>query len=158
MTPTRREALRLAAASLMLGFSAGRPVQAQGGAGRSTMLGAYVDVLLPGDGMTPSASALAVHEGIMDIAADVEPLARLINLMGDWLDGSGRGAFAALNLADRETLVAHCAAADPDTPEGRFHLLIRLFAIEFYYAAPEALAGFDLAPAPQPMGYPPPWG
>jgi hypothetical protein len=119
-------------------------------------LAAYVDVLLPDDGVTPAASALGVHDEILTLAGEAENLARLIAVVGDWMDGTGRGPFAQLG-ADADRLVAHMAAAGPDTLEGRFHQLIRLLAIEFYYARPEALAGLDLAAAPQPAGYPPPW-
>lgn len=157
LTPTRRDALRLLAGGALAGVVP-LPLPAAGPEqGPGSMLAAYVDVLLPADALSPAASQLGVHEAILMLADDVEPLARLIGMMRDWLDGSGRGAFATLDPADREALVAYAAAADPDTPEGRFHLLIRLFALEFYYATPEAIAGLDLAVAPQPEGYPPPW-
>lgn len=154
--PTRRAALlSLVAAALgstpMLAAASADPA-----AGRAA-LAAYLDVLLPADALTPSASALGVQDDILGLARDAPLLARLIALVADWLDGGEPGSFAALPLSKRAANVAAMAEADPNRPDGRFHQLIRLLAIEFYYARPEALAGLGLNPAPQPEGYPPPW-
>lgn len=119
---------------------------------------AYVDQLLPADGRTPAASELGVADEIIALAEDAPMLARLIALVADGLDRLSPGGFAALPSGQAAIVVDKLAAADPDIPAGRFHQLIRLLAIEIYYARPEALAGLGLNPAPQPEGYPPPWG
>jgi hypothetical protein len=157
MTPDRRRVLlgAVAAALAPLAPRLGRAETAL--AQHRALLAAYVDVLLPDDGLTPGASALGVHDAILDLAASQELLGRLIGLVADWLDDTGPAAFATLPRADQAARVDALAVADPDQLEGRFHQLIRLLAIEFYYAKPEALAGLDLALSPQPAGYPPPW-
>lgn len=157
MTPDRRQVLLGAVAAALVPL-APHLARAQGTtAQHNALLAAYVDVLLPDDGLTPAASALGVHDAILDLAATQELLGKLIGMVADWLDQTGPAPFATLPTADREARVAALAKADPDHLEGRFHQLIRLLAIELYYARPEALAGLDLAPAPQPAGYPPPW-
>lgn len=122
------------------------------------MLAAYVDVLLPADAVSPAASVLGVDAAILDLAAGQPLLARLIAVVGDWLDTAGNEPFASMDPARQAALVDEMSAADPDYLEGRFYQLIRLLAIEFHYADPAALAGLDLAASPQPAGYPPPWG
>ena len=49
--------------------------------------------------------------------------------------------------------------ADPDYNQipGRFFHIVRAFAVELYFAKPEAISGYPLNPAPQPAGYLPPW-
>ena len=154
--PTRRAALlSLVAAALtpppLLAATPRDPAT-----GRAA-LAAYLDVLLPADALTPAASALGVQDDILALARAAPLLGRMIAVVCDWLDGGRPGAFAALPEAVRAERVAQMAASDPDRPDGRFHKLIRLLAIEFYYARPEALPGLGLNPAPQPEGYPPPW-
>lgn len=160
LTPSRRQALiGLVGAALALTVlppCAARAATDPSGAELAT-LRAYVDVLLPADDLTPAASALGVADAILDLAQGQELLGRLIAIVCDWLDASGAGAFATLSATDRETIVDYMAKADPDVLEGRFYRLIRLLAIDLYYARPEALAGLALAPSPQPLGYPPPW-
>lgn len=158
MTPARRQVilggLAAALAPLAPRLSTAQPLPD----GAGPLLAAYVDVLLPEDGLTPAASTLGVHEAILDLATTQDLLGRLIALVAEWLDQTGPAPFAALPPKLRAARVDELALADPDHLEGRFHQLIRLLAIELYYARPEALAGLDLAPAPQPAGYPPPWG
>ena len=157
MNQTQRAALPSGVAALLAGVVPGGAEVAVPLRARAAMLAAYVDVLLPDDGLTPAASALDVQGAILALAEASEPLARMIGLVGDWLDTLGPGGFAGLPEGDRAAVVDALAASDPDALEGRFHLLVRLLAIEVYYAHPRALAGLDLAPAPQPAGYPPPW-
>ena len=57
----------------------------------------------------------------------------------------------------RDEILAALAEADFNEIPGRFYHLMRAFAVEFYFSHPEAFAGYPLEPAPQPMGYPPPW-
>ena len=155
---TRRQALlALVAAALSPLPWLGR-AHAAVAAAQAETLDAVLDVLLPADDLTPAASALGVGADILALAADQPLLAELITRVCAWLDTTGAGRFVDLTATDKETVVAYLAQADVDTLEGRFYQLVRLLAIEFYYARPEALAGLDLNPTPQPAGYPPPWG
>lgn len=157
--PTRRQAL-LSLVALWLsptvpGLSG--TASAQGAADPVGLLDAYVDILLPADNLSPAASALGVGQSIWTVAADQPLLAELILRVADWLDATGAGRFVDLSTEDQTTVVAYMEKADVDHLEGRFFQLIRLLAIEFYYAEPAALAGLPLNPTPQPEGYPPPW-
>lgn len=157
MTPDRRRLLLGALAAALVPLAPRLGLAQAVTPGHRALLAAYVDVLLPADGLTPAASTLGVHDAIADLAQGQELLSRLIVMVADWLDQTGPAPFARLPLAEREARVAALAQADPDNLEGRFHQLIRLLAVEFYYARPEALVRLDLAPSPQPAGYPPPW-
>lgn len=153
---SRRQALLCFAAASLSGFTPLGGLLAQTTLPIDT-LDAFVDVLLPADDLSPSASAVGVGRSIADLAANLPLLAQLIDHVSEWLDSSGAGRFVDLSREDRETLVAFMEKADIDTLEGRFFQLVRLFAIEFYYARDDVLAGLALDPAPQPSGYPPPW-
>lgn len=158
LTPDRRQALAVLAGAALAGLAPA--ALAEGGDPRRhhAMLDAFVDVLLPADDLSPAASDLGVGAAILDFAESQPLLARLIAMVGDWLDAPADGPFARMTPDRQQALADHMASADPDRLEGRFYRLIRLFALEFYYASPEALAGLDLSPSPQPQGYPPPWG
>lgn len=157
INPSRRQALIGIAAVSLQGFVPLAPALAKTVAPLDT-LDAFTDVLLPADGLSPAASTLGVGEAILALAAEQPLLADLIDLVTEWMDRTGAGRFVDLSFDDQQSVVAYMARADIDTLEGRFFQLIRLFAIEFYYAQPEVLAGLAIDPAPQPLGYPPPWG
>ena len=63
--------------------------------------------------MTPAASALDGQGEILALAEASEPLARMIGLVGDWLDTLGPGGFAGLPPWDRAAVVEALAASDP---------------------------------------------
>ena len=120
-------------------------------------LAAFVDTLLPDDGVTPSASMLGVDADLREFIVESETFTKMTDMVCDWLDTLGPVPFAELSPEDRLHIADYMAEADRDMLEGRFYHLVRLLAIEFYYARTEALVGLNLAPAPQPSGYPPPW-
>lgn len=153
---TRRAALRAA-----LGASAATlapPALAQWREGSAyPSLTAVLDTLLPADALTPSASALGVAREITDFIAGSEPLQRLFAAALDWMDAQGGRPFRELPAMQQAVLVQAMADSDPDRIPGRFYHVLRALAVEFHYARPEAIAGLALNPAPQPLGYPPPW-
>ncbi|WP_299722025.1 gluconate 2-dehydrogenase subunit 3 family protein [uncultured Tateyamaria sp.] len=120
-------------------------------------LAAYLDILLPADEHTPAASALGIEGDIIGFARQLTQFNQLLVLGTQWLNQTGQGPFHALSLSDQGRVVDWMRAADRNFIPGRFFLLVRLTGVEFYYSRPEAVAGFDLNPAPQPAGYPPPW-
>jgi len=153
LSPARRRALAGAVAAML----APQVVWADDGTPDGRALAAFVDTLLPADALTPAASALGVPEAIADFAAGVPGLPELIAGGTAWLDRTGGPPFAELSAADRDRVVAWMEGSDPAQGPYRFYEVIRLLAVEFYYAAPEAVAGLPLNVAPQPRGYPPPW-
>lgn len=122
-----------------------------------TTLAAYLDILLPADDMSPAASALGVQHDLVDFTRDNAQLRQFLAMGTAWLNDTGRGPFHALPQDDQARVVEWMSRADRDTPPGRFFLLVRLAAVEFYYSKGEVAASFGLNTAPQPAGYPPPW-
>lgn len=118
---------------------------------------AFVDTLLPDDQITPAGTTLGVDDELRKFILESEPFIRMTEMVCDWLDTIYDAPFAELSPEDRLHIVDYMAEADRNMLEGRFYHLIRLLAIEFYYARTEALVGLDLASAPQPAGYLPPW-
>lgn len=161
MTPSRRSVL-LSMVSALIGMGTqsclAQSSVAPGSLERhAATLAAFVDTLLPDDGVTPAASALGIDRDLRDFIQGSDQFLTMTDMVCDWLNTLGPAPFDALSPQDRLHIVDYMAEADHNLLEGRFYHLVRLLAIEFYYARAEALAGLDLAPAPQPAGYLPPW-
>lgn len=158
MRPDRRRALIAGfAAGLMQAPLAG-VLQAASDAVERTALDAFLDTLLPADAVSPAASALGIGDEILDLAAGSDLFVRLLALGSEFLNAAGPVPFAELPPDARHRVAAWMEASDYDQIPGRYFHLVRQSAVEFYYARPEAAAGFGLNVAPQPAGYPPPWG
>lgn len=121
-------------------------------------LASVVDTLLPADDVSPSASALGVDRDIADFVADNEMMTRLFVAALDWMDNLGDEPFHNLPLSQQVEVLTFMESADFNAVPGRFYHILRALAVEFYYARAEAVAGLPLDAAPQPNGYPPPWG
>ena len=121
-------------------------------------LEAYVDILLPGGDGLPSASSLGIAAEIEALAPEGSVFRRLLAVGSEWLDTVQGGGFADLPVSAQAQIVDWMAAAPYDEIPGRFYHVVRLFAVELYYTRPEARIGLPLEHAPQPFGYPPPWG
>ncbi len=155
--PTRRAALTALLGGALLSLAPPRAALAQDVRIDARALSAFIDVLLPADELSPAASALGVPHDLIALADGVAPFQRLIALACGWLNGLGDVPFADLPEVDRMRIVTWMSTADFNQIPRRFYHLVRLSAIELYYAHPESIAGFPLNPAPQPQGYPPPW-
>lgn len=118
---------------------------------------AFLDVLLPRDTHSGSASDLKVDAKLWDYAALDARFRRLIELGCRWLNLTGQGGFADLSAADQITVVSWMAGSDWNQVPRRFYELVRQAAVETYYSDPAALAGLPIQASPQPLGYPPPW-
>jgi hypothetical protein len=123
---------------------------------RSTLAG-FVDTILPADDLSPAASALGVHGEILGFADEVAGLADFLRGAAVWLNATGDAPFQALPERDRVRVVEWMSQSDKSEAPYRLFEVVRMLAVEFYYAHPEAIAGFPLNEAPQPQGYPPPW-
>jgi hypothetical protein len=167
MTPSRREFLmRSFATGLGLVLPTRLAAQMRTARGDSLAAGlsyhaptvaAYIDTLLPDDGVTPAASALGVDTEVSAFLASTPQVGDAALLMCDWLDKPGPIRFAMRSERQRLEIMDLLATAPQSTLEGWFYSTLRLLAIEFYYAKPEALVGLNLSAAPQPEGYLPPW-
>lgn len=120
-------------------------------------LAVFLDILLPRDDLSGSASDLGVDAKLWAFAMLDSRFRRLVGLGCRWLDMTGRGGFADLPPAEQVAVVAWMSESDWNQVPRRFYELVRQAAIETYYSDPAALAGLPLQPSPQPLGYPPPW-
>lgn len=154
---TRRKALIGVLTSLMASNLPARSWAQQAFAIDGATLAAFLDVLLPADDLSPSASALGVHDGIAAFAPDVEGLASFVGGGTVWLNQAAAAPFLDLPPEAREALVTWMAGSDQSAPPFVFYSTVRRLAVEFYYAHPDAIAGYPLDVAPQPAGFPPPW-
>jgi hypothetical protein len=120
-------------------------------------LAAFLDVLLPRDAFSGSASDLGVDRTLWAFARTNEQFLRLLGVGCQWLNLSGRGGFSALPASQQIAVVQWMSTSDWNQVPRRFYELLRQAALETYYSQPAAWAGLALQPAPQPVGYPPPW-
>lgn len=157
LTVTRRRAIATSLAACLAHSVLAKELGASTQDVDARTLASFLDVLLPADEHSPSASQLGVDSELLDLAAPVELFVRLLALGTLWLNDTGRGPFHSVSSSDRHKVVSWMSASDINQIPGRFYQLVRLTAVEIYYSRPEAIGGFDLNPAPQPAGYPPPW-
>jgi hypothetical protein len=118
---------------------------------------AFLDVLLPRDASSGSATQLGVDRVLLEFSLLDERFRRLIELGNTWLNMTGRGSFADLPSVDQIKVVEWMAGADWNQVPRRFYELVRQAAVETYFSNPASLVGLPLKPSPQPQGYPPPW-
>jgi len=118
---------------------------------------AFLNILLPRDVHTGSASDLKVDRILWVFAALDPRFSRLIDLGCLWLNMTGTGRFDDLSIADRNTVVEWMANSDWNQIPRRFYELVRQLAVEIYYSDPGALGGLPIKSPPQFLGYPPPW-
>ena len=121
-------------------------------------LGAYVDVLIPSDETTPSASALGVDKQLLIVAQGKRAYQRLLELGLDWLNTQSRtdfgGNFADIDEGKREAVVRQAAAAAYNTLPRVFFERTRADAFSFYYSHPESWRGIAYYRGPpQPLGF-----
>lgn len=150
----RRDLLISALAAGLSGIAL--PARAQAGDAFAS-LGAVLDTFLPADDLSPSATALGVEREVQEAITRNATMTRFFEAALGWLDGLDGAPFRDLPEPRRDEILAALAEADFNEIPGRFYHLMRAFAVEFYFSHPEAFAGYPLEPAPQPMGYPPPW-
>lgn len=149
----RREALVAMAAPLLVGFqpAAAQPTVARG------ILAHFLDLIIPADDVTPSASALGVHTELEDAVRSHALLSQLFDYGLSWLDQAGGRSFLTLPPETQQAILTHAAQADFNQIPGRFFAVARLLATEIYFSKSEVIAGLPLNKAPQPDGYLPPW-
>lgn len=121
-------------------------------------LDAFTNVLLPGDAVSPSASSLAIADALLSEVEQGSMTERLIGAGTGFLDQVGPRPFADLPPVAQAEFVDWMSSADFNAIPGRFYHVIRLFTVAYYYSHPAVVASFPLNTAPQPWGYPPPWG
>lgn len=122
-----------------------------------TSFAAFLDVLLPRDSLSGSATDLRVDKQLWDLAADDARFRRLIGLGCQWLNATGGPPFAELDAGQQIAVVEWMSHADWNEVPRRFYELVRQTAVEVYYSDPAAWRGLSIERPPQPLGYLPPW-
>lgn len=117
----------------------------------------FMDVLLPGDEISPPASSLATADALLGEVVKGSMAERLIGAGTAFLERVGPVSFVDLPSAVQAEIVEWMSSADYNAIPGRFYHIIRLFTVAYYYSHPSVVASFPLNSAPQPTGYPPPW-
>lgn len=118
---------------------------------------AFLNVLLPADKFTASATDLHVDKKLWSFSKSDPRFKRLIELGCTWLNMTGGPPFAELSDEQKITVVEWMSRSDWNEVPRRFYELIRQTAVEMYYSQPAAWKGLPIQHPPQPNGYPPPW-
>lgn len=118
---------------------------------------AFLDVLLPRDAYSGSATDLLVDQKLWSFAQSDLQFRHLLGLGCQWLNLTGGAGFPDLSGTQKIAVVQWMSAADWNQVPRRFYALVRQAAVEVYYSEPLAWAGLAIQRPPQPMGYPPPW-
>lgn len=155
----RRRILKLVGAFFLgQAFDAGTALAAPGPSALERMtLAAFLDVLLPRDALSGSASDLGVHDELWDVARSDPRFERLLALGCRWLDMTGGPPFHELPTEQQIALIEWMSASDWNGVPRRFYELVRQTAVESYYSHPESWRGMAIERPPQPLGYLPPW-
>ncbi len=138
-------------------FASSRAAPRQSRSLSELTLKAYVDVLIPADEMTPSASALRVDEQLLTAGKDNLNYRRLLDLGLDWLNTQSRadfgGSFSDISEEKRDAVVRQAATAAYGTLPRVFFERTRADAFSFYYSRPESWRGIAYYRGPpQPLG------
>lgn len=155
--PSRRGTLATLASGCLVAV-VGLPAGAQAQEVRTGALDAFLDTLLPADAFGPAASDIGIGQALIGFASEETDFRRLIALGTQWLDALDVRPFADLPATTREDVLRFLQGADIDEIPGRFYRVVRQAAMELYHARADTITGLPLKPAPQPEGYPPPWG
>ncbi|MGO9443786.1 MAG: gluconate 2-dehydrogenase subunit 3 family protein [Thiobacillaceae bacterium] len=122
-----------------------------------TTFGAFLDILLPRDLLSGSATDLGVDAKLWEFSGLDPRFRRLVALGCQWLDMTGGPRFAELRPEQQLILVNWMTTSKWNRVPRRFYELMRQAAIEIYYSEPASWPGLPITHPPQPLGYPPPW-
>jgi hypothetical protein len=118
-------------------------------------LAAFVDTLLPRDGLSGSATDLGIDQQIWTFSKTEPDFRKLLNLGCRWLDMTGGPPFSKLAGDQQFAVVSWMAQSDWNEIPRRFYELMRQISLELYYSNPKAWHGLPIQSPPQPVGYPP---
>jgi len=124
---------------------------------RRATFSAFLDVLLPRDALSGSATDLRVDKQLLELADTDARFHRLIELGCDWLNMTGGPPFTELAAEQQIAIVEWMSQSDWDGVPRRFYELVRQTAVEAYYSDPASWRGLPISRPPQPLGYLPPW-
>jgi hypothetical protein len=160
MTLSRRLLLQTPVAVTAGGAAAGAARVSPAAAGPGECLPtlvAFVDTLLPAHAGSPAASALEVPHRLLQEAARQRRRLRLLYAGCRWLDGvadaAAGTAFAGLDEARREAIVAAAQGASPRSVQAQFFGYVHRQAMTLFYTRRESWPALDYPGPPQPAGF-----
>jgi len=118
---------------------------------------AFLDVLLPRDAVSGSASDFRVDVQLWALAKTEARFRRLVVLGCQWLNMTGGPPFTELTIEQQIAVVEWMSHSDWSEVPRRFYELVRQTAVEVYYSDLAAWQGLSIEHPPQPLGYMPPW-
>jgi len=127
------------------------------GAAERATLAAFLDILLPRDELSGSATDLGVDRQLWAFSINEPDFRKLVDYGCRWLNMTGGKQFQVLASDQQVAVVEWMSRADWSEIPRRFYELVRQLAIELYFANPAAWKGLPISRPPQPVGYPPPW-
>ncbi|GAA0789198.1 gluconate 2-dehydrogenase subunit 3 family protein [Marinobacterium sediminicola] len=136
-----------------LGLAWGLPVAAGQHDEALATLADFVDILIPADGYSPSASALKVHLRIWQQAEQRPLLERFIRKGCLWLDRQSRGQFTSLPPHQKQALMQWMSRQPESSYPFQLFNRLRHDAMGFYYSHPDSWKGLAISQPPQPHGY-----
>jgi hypothetical protein len=116
-------------------------------------LSALVDVLIPADEFTPSASALGVGNILLEQADSDAEFRPWLAAGMKWLDQGVPGSFILREESTRVVLLERLAGSAIGSQARTFFEILRLRTMTAYYADPRSWVGLAIDRPPQPLGY-----
>ncbi len=120
-------------------------------------LAAFLDVLIPRDRITGSATDLQVDRQLWSLAESSDNFRRLLAIGCEWLNKTDSVPFSQLTYKQQYKLITWMSESDWQYVPRRFYEIVRNTSMSLYYSQPEARQGLPMHLAPQPEGYLPPW-
>lgn len=156
---SRRQLLKLAGVFVLTGGLGAAPAWAFIVPSRleRRTLAIFVDVLIPRDALSGSATELGVDVRLWDLAKKSGTFRLLLGSGCHWLNQTGGPPFAELSPEQKTLVVEWMETSDWNEIPRRFYELVRQAAVELYFSQPAAWAGLPIRQPPQPRGYPLPW-
>jgi hypothetical protein len=159
VSETRRRLLKIVGVFLFgevsgigMAWAAAPPTKSE-----SRTLAAFIDILIPRDALSGSATDLQVDAKLWEFSKSSIQFHRLVKLGCQWLNMTGGPPFPELHTDQQTAIVEWMAASDWNEVPRRFYELLRQAAAEIYYSDPAAWKGLAITQPPQPIGYPSPW-
>jgi hypothetical protein len=120
---------------------------------REKILAEYLDVLIPADDFTPSASSAELHKEILDSAKSDKAVMGMIDAGCNWLQKASKGRWLELNAQQRTRLVEWMEKSPEGQLPNAFFVYLRDRAMRLYYAKQVSWNGLGIEGPPQPVGY-----
>lgn len=118
-------------------------------------LSAFLDILLPEDLHSPSASQLRIDQELLINTQSDPALNALLKRGCKWLNEQAKGSFSSLPSEYKLQLITWMAEkASLSKLPGLFFLHVRYHAVTLYYSKQPAYTSIGLPHPPQPQGYP----